>query len=230
MQVKVQPTYQSAGTQMVQPPPEGQRQVGPPPLNVANLLAMQEVKKPRADKPDSEVWDPNSKQVLMDWRDIYSMKANIDLSWLRKLLDFDRETLRAWANRQFERPENVAITMGLIFLTDHAKVSLRAIYGTQNGKLVINTVVATAVGVTSRGFHLPGRWFGLGDSARFRVKLDVKIEGLTISHDGNNPVAKGVLIYTVSINGIFTDPVITAEQGFEIIGRELKVTNANYGQ
>jgi hypothetical protein len=65
---------------------------------------------------------------------------------------------------------------------------------------------------------------------RYRVKLDVKIEGLTISHDGNNPVAKGVLIYTVSINGIFTDPVITAQQGFEIIGRELRVTNANYGQ
>jgi hypothetical protein len=33
--------YQRARTQMLQPPPEGERQVGPPPLNVANLLAMQ---------------------------------------------------------------------------------------------------------------------------------------------------------------------------------------------
>jgi hypothetical protein len=41
MQVKVQPTYQSAGTQMVQPQPEGQRQVGPPLLDVLNLLVMQ---------------------------------------------------------------------------------------------------------------------------------------------------------------------------------------------
>ena len=41
MQVKVQPTYQSAGTQMVQQPPEGERRVGPPPLDVLNLLVMQ---------------------------------------------------------------------------------------------------------------------------------------------------------------------------------------------
>jgi hypothetical protein len=33
--------YQSASTQMLRPPPEGERQVGPPPLNVANLLAIQ---------------------------------------------------------------------------------------------------------------------------------------------------------------------------------------------
>jgi hypothetical protein len=33
--------YQRARTQMLQQPPEGERQVGPPPLNVANLLAMQ---------------------------------------------------------------------------------------------------------------------------------------------------------------------------------------------
>jgi hypothetical protein len=41
MQVKVQPSYQSAGTQMVQPPPEGQRRVGAPPLDVLNLLVVQ---------------------------------------------------------------------------------------------------------------------------------------------------------------------------------------------
>ena len=41
MQVKVQPTYPSAGTQVRQQPPEGERQVGPPPLDVLNLLVVQ---------------------------------------------------------------------------------------------------------------------------------------------------------------------------------------------
>ncbi len=51
MQVKVQPTYQSARTQMLQQPPEGERQVGPPPLNVANLLAMQLPGRPARQAP-----------------------------------------------------------------------------------------------------------------------------------------------------------------------------------
>jgi hypothetical protein len=51
MQVKVQPTYPSAGTQMVQPPPEGQRRVGALSLNVANLLAMQLPGRPAQQAP-----------------------------------------------------------------------------------------------------------------------------------------------------------------------------------
>jgi hypothetical protein len=44
-------SYQSARTQVLRPLPEGERQVGPPPLNVANLLAMQLPGRPAQQAP-----------------------------------------------------------------------------------------------------------------------------------------------------------------------------------
>jgi len=51
METEAWDAYQRARAQMLQPPPEGQRRVGAPPLNVANLLAMQLPGRPAQQAP-----------------------------------------------------------------------------------------------------------------------------------------------------------------------------------
>ncbi|GBD35521.1 hypothetical protein HRbin36_00633 [bacterium HR36] len=231
MESEARRSYQSARAQMLQQPPEGPRQAGPPPLEVANLLVMQLSAKPRRDqKPDEKLWDPDSKKLLDDWQKVFAQRAAIDLSLLRKLLHGDRQTWREWRRRQVERPGNWVRTAALSLIASRGRAEIRAFYRRdENGKLIITNVVASTVGLPGINFELPGRWFGRGLlPSRFKATLEVKIEGLKIDHDGTNPLATGTLRYRVTIEGLSVAPA-EATQGFEIVGRELKLGQVNYG-
>lgn len=115
-------------------------------------------------------------------------------------------------------------------MATRVRAELRAIYEERDGTLHIANVVAGTVGVPRFGMHfrLPGRWFGRLLNPSFKISLDVRIDGLKIGHNGNQPTASGVLVYTITIDGIFIDRALNARQSFQITGRDLTLGEVNF--
>ena len=84
-------SYQSARTQMLRPPPEGQRQTSPAPVEVSNLLAMQVAPRKRSDRLLTHRHDLEfAKKVLGLWADwawskVFPNPAQQVRNWLQQL-------------------------------------------------------------------------------------------------------------------------------------------------